>query len=1320
MKKAMFILLFLFFLFIPFSQLFAFTSNKATQEPFSFLIEKIPALTAEGQIYDIPIIIDNRSNQQATFKLTFHSLETIRLHNGETIIESPDSFERTVVVTANGKNESALGVSVLGAYRQAHYPIYCQIEYEWNGQIEKIELRPVIETNLITFIDSEKSLLTLSFNNNDFLKLSETSNYLPYWRYDNGTMNSLPVSWAGSEEQSKGSFNRCKFTRNGIMRSAWSIHPPYAGGAGVNGIRIPVEIPKEQTVVLRFYNAMRDVFDPEPPTDGVTYRVFVQEIDTKNQDSFLEILKQMPDAKNLISERHINNTNWEFTEVDLSSFKGKTILLTFENDPGPNRNTTCDGGFWGDVVLLTNPQPSQILTLAEKKIQYSVNLDLFSNQKPFAPDPAAVRRWSQNKKELERLFLDSTHCYQLANDQFVAITEGKNGFADCVITIGTKDQFLQIDGLLIRFNGTRIGREPLLGSCKWSGLIAVDNKSAAEKLIADQRKEWQKNPYRPATLSCVCYPEKEAIRFQFLSNRPEFIERVEFGTMSEKASRIYYGHGYCLVNPKKFEEPGDGFSCSTSHVGFDFENGLSILEASTLPIDSLKVDPELNIYSISSHPETCLTLLASPKGAMECAKLYRPLFDKEAAPLVHKKAGRFVFDFWGGSYQGVLDRMKEFVRYGLTDSLLIQHVWQHFGYDIRLPDIWPPRSEQGTLAELQETQIFCDENNIPFGLHDNYIDFYPDADGFSYDHILFNPDGSPQKAWYNPGPDIQSYRWNSTHFKPWLERNLNLIKPNLMQTAYFVDVFSSIHIADYYERDGNFVTKDVSLRCWNDCFDTIRETFNNNAITISESGSDVLIGHLDGADAILRRITTKPENFVNVMECDDFEYVPWFDMVNHDRFILHGVGYSDRYQGGMSRSLRGIESDDYISSEILTGHALMGDLPMNVRGMVRKYWLAQTVARAVAMDQIEDFEFVDNNIHRQRIHWKNGTTIFVNRGQEQWEVQDSNGKKHLLPKFGFLAYNDSKELENRFIAAIEMIDGQIAEFCRTNDSYFVNARQKVAGQVVPIRPVLTNFRADGKKFQCSIDWNAFEPTDQPYSIFIHLERPKLWWADKTKLYPIGGGEPVVPTNQWKGTMSSQVNDQFEIPDDIPDGVYSILVGLFDQKSGKRLPLLGTSTENLRIRIGDLEIRHQGDSVSLTMTPVVNDDLIDLRLVPNKKAIAFDDCLTQGAFRLERKTTLSNHSIQTNESAISDSSKVSDGENQTVWTLTPLPEEPVFRVQLDSKFFGKELIDSQEIILSRFNQKDELVDEVLLMLKNDKLEFEVDAAQFRFYEISVRK
>jgi hypothetical protein len=441
------------------------------------------------------------------------------------------------------------------------------------------------------------------------------------------------------------------------------------------------------------------------------------------------------------------------------------------------------------------------------------------------------------------------------------------------------------------------------------------------------------------------------------------------------------------------------------------------------------VNPGQKIYSLHTHLDATMTFVPGDKGAFDCARRYRPLYDKQRAGGFERKAGRFVFDIWGGRYSEIADTMKRMISYGLTDSLLTVHVWQRWGYDYRLPDIYPPQPQLGTVEDMRRIGEVCVGHDIPWGLHDNYIDFYPDAADYSYDDICFTEQGEPVKAWINRGRDAQSYRWRPDRIMPFVKRNLELIKPNLRPTHYFIDVFTSLTCFDFYDKQGDFHSMLETRKCWGETFAWIRNYLGDNAPMTSEAGHDQLTGYLDGSDCQHLQLSPVAKSFCNKLGCEDWERVPWFDAVLHNKFSLHGVGYSGRYQGGRDRSGHGIESDDYVSAEILEGHALMIDRGAFGRGAIRKYWLAQDFIRSIALDEIESVEFVDGDIHRQVIAWKSGARVYVNRGADDWSVA---GKT--LPQYGYFAKNGPIE------SCIERIDGVIVEQSSGPSGDYFNAR----------------------------------------------------------------------------------------------------------------------------------------------------------------------------------------------------------------------------------------------------------------------------------------
>ncbi|MGI6401103.1 MAG: DUF5696 domain-containing protein [Thermoguttaceae bacterium] len=1247
----------------------AFTCHRETRGPLTFEISKTDPITVEGQIYHTPLIIENQSDSKITIKLNFSSIDSFYLYDESSDpareIEAPNALEKEIVVEPQSTYQGEVAFAVRDAYLDAHYPIRARFEYTVDGKEELVELRPVFATKLTELLPSSSAMSVLSFKDRPYLKLngSRDQSYLPYWKQDKGEYTVLPVNWSGSVPEVQGGLNPTSMTRSGVERTSWSVHPPYNGGPGVIGARYAIEIPKAKYVSLRFYSAMRDVYPPEPPTDGVDFRVYAAPLSldadgSVSAETLANATREAPDAKDRIFADQYAGTEWKENNVDLSKFAGQTILLTLEADPGAKRDTTCDNSFWGDVAILAADAPFGDVASADEREALREN-----NLKAFAD---FVKSSPKNVPSSGVALDAGARGFDLDYGQYAVVTPGSMGVFDGWITIGSVDNFVQIDGIRVQYQGARVGFEPPYEQCvaltKFVDAKALEGEARlfarihGEEILGDipvdaHLDEFPMIKVAPSDrneLLCLVTKTVGGLAFRVVGARNAEITSVQFGPFTEKAKRVYFGHGVCIENPSKaFQQSGDGFGCSTSHIGLDFTNGLSLLEATTRPVNKFIVDPDLQIYTIATTCDTRLTLRSSDKGAFDCAIKYSPGFDKAPAPLVPKKAGRFVFDYWGGSYASVLNRMKTYVNYGLTNSMLLQHVWQHYGYDVRLPDIWPPRTEQGSFEELLETQKYLDEHGIPFGLHDNYIDFYPDADGFTYDDILFEANGQPQKAWYNPGPDVQSYRFNPTKFMPYAERNLNLIREYLMQTAYFTDVFSSIHIMDFYDREGVFHPRTETLDAWNRYFDLVRERFNNNAITVSESGSDALIGHLDGADAIFRRITDVQESFSAVIPCDDSEFVPWSDVVNHKRFILHGAGYSDRFQAGESRGVRGIESDDYITVEVLSGHAIMSDLAMSDRGTVRKYWLLQNLAESLALDEIVDFEFVDDDIHRQKITWKSGVVVYVNRSASDWTLDfniPDTDQPVVLPRYGFWT------MDNSSYGGVIRVNDQVAELRVDDENFFVNGRQMVSDSVSPIRGTFEDVEVvDSNTLEGKFIWNAVEPTETPYSVFMHIERPQTWWADKPELYVVPLPQQAKPTTEWEGREAELFGETLsvKIPEELPSGYYNLLCGLYD--SQRRLPLLGSSTKDRRYRLGGIHIEGAGANRKLTFTPAPSLLGVDERLVPNKKSTNFGVCDTTGAFRFEKKS------------------------DSTV-TLTPLPNEPAFSVKLATPFFASGKFD----------------------------------------------
>jgi hypothetical protein len=534
------------------------------------------------------------------------------------------------------------------------------------------------------------------------------------------------------------------------------------------------------------------------------------------------------------------------------------------------------------------------------------------------------------------------------------------------------------------------------------------------------------------------------------------IEQVAAGPWSSDAVRIYAGEGNVISGPKAFTLGFDGHRLATSYVGFEFP-GAAVVQAVDAVPDRLVVDPAQHIYTLETPHQQVLSFIPAA-DVWSGVKTWRGIGAPQAAAGVSRLAGRFVFDLWSGRYAESAQNLARAFRYGLTDAVVVWHNWQRWGYDYRLPDLYPPAPQHGTEDEFRALVETCRKAGVLFAPHDNYIDFYPDAEGFSYSNIVFTAAGAPQRAWFNYGRLAQSYRARPDRLRPFVERNVKLIRDGFAPTAYFIDVWSSAPPYDYWTADGKFASRETTRRVWGEAFAWIRETLGG-APQISEAGHDQLIGWLDGSQAQMLRVDPTPgRQFVWNVACADSERIPWLDAAYHDVFVQHGAGYSGRYQGGLDDAGHGIYSDDYIATEVMTGHPAMVGAAFNA-DVVRKYWLLHDLTRALAGRRIDRFEFTAGDLHRQHIRWDSGAEVWVNRGTTDWPV-----KGRVLPPFGFLARYAGGDV------GIERRDGAVVEWAEKGGSVYRRVRGRESGyrlegaRLLPLPGSSAPVCLTGKKF----------------------------------------------------------------------------------------------------------------------------------------------------------------------------------------------------------------------------------------------------------------
>ena len=1015
----------------------------------------------------------------------------------------------------------------------AHYPLHAWASFQADGREQQAHPILVVETKLPAKPIEQTTLpwKPLTLGRDRSLALLD----VPVFRFGVQAFGKQavmqPVGWTGTYEKNRTSVRTTdSVTLENDRRKVIGIHPPWWGGEkGTAWLEYALTLPQQSPILAKFATAVT----PSGNGDGVTFRVRAVDFDAP-EGTLGEV----------VFERHSAAKTWEENEADLSRFAGKSIRLQFESHPGPKENTTFDQSYWAEPLLV---------------------IGNVSSPPPFPPTGTA----------------DSTVLgkVQLGGKQIdVHLWPGRQGLLDARIGFRLGQEMVVFDGFNVRVMGMEIG----------SGAAPVtltDTKSTAKPGEQVTRHRFN-SLYGTFDVVIGLKVADNALRASFrLENAPAAkpwfaprLEEISLGRFSQPVHRVYAGHGNVLEQPEAFTLGFDGHRLATSHIGVDFADGISLVQAVDITPQRLEFNPTAGHVSLHAADQTTFTLIPAD-NVWTAVKQYREINGLKAAGGVKSLAGRFVFDIWGGPKFGdAADLLQQAIRYGLTDSAVVWHSWQRWGYDYRLPEIYPPNPQRGTEADLQRMIQLCKDADVLFALHDNYIDFYPDAKGFSYPkEIAFQENGQPRKAWLNEGREARSYRYRADRIGEHLRPNLQEIKKNLGPTAYFIDVWSSAPPYDYWTSDGKFFSALSTRGEWGADFAWIRELLGNNAPQISESGHDQLIGWLDGAQTNHLRVgppvgTGRHAHTLWNFRCKDAERIPWFDVAHHDRFILHGAGYSTRYPAGLDPRMHGVYSDDYIATEVLTGHPTMAISAFG-HDVVRKYWLTSDLMRALALRTIESVDFVGDDLHRQHVSWSNGGEIFVNRGKSDWQP---SGETAELPEYGFLAKVPTAE--GVVAARVSRQQGLIVEAAMSPNQVYVNARG-VSGKMYNIRPTAKAAAlSKPRSVKTLIEWDLKERIPEgarPFVHFVDAEGEIIFQGSYSSSQFFAKETGKVPM-ETSSTLPASIK---------PGDTLELCVGVYYPSNGGRIPLIGLTDSETRARLGTMQFLGQGEQITgMRFTP----------------------------------------------------------------------------------------------------------------------------------------
>ncbi|BCM92426.1 hypothetical protein IAD21_04306 [Abditibacteriota bacterium] len=1014
----------------------------------------------------------------------------------------------------------------------------------------------------------------------------------------------FPVGWTGYFDETTGVACQPAAEQNG--RRSWLLHPPWLGGvSGLSRQSFTFALPRANHIELKGAFAMR-IANTEG-SDGVTFRVKV--------------------AGQTMVDEHTKSTQWRDFSFDLSSYAGKTVTIAFESDAGPQTNSSFDFALWGNrQLVISGFTPSAISNSAPLALPLA---RLASAAKPdtggTAPKGAYAGRQTvtvaAQKATLSYGGADGTFVYSWQPPRTddgsplgtlllsARMKMGVGRLAPLVrLPLADDARIRWIDGTVLKLQSSRFEKSS-------TGVTLVSRYAGKDQT---------------ATVRFAARLVGKSLVFDVTCDQP-LVRSFACGGWGpvmrrQPVATPYYtssGNVYFLKKENLFVNAFNDWTASNATA---LENGRAIYNALTDgKYNRLR---ERAVFAPAWNLDEVLPTIPNP-----------------ASPYLREVGGKLVLDIWGGNYLDIAKRLTQFHDYGLRDIVAIIHVWQRDGYDNGLPAHYPANAGLGGDAGMTQLVQTSTKLGYRIALHENYVDYYPNYEGFKDSDISLRSDSTKETAWYNEGTKMQSFAIQPNAILPLAQSQSPEIHRRYGTNANYLDVHSAV--PPWFHVDAR--ASEAGAGEFSTVFQTHRKLWaferqTHRGPTFGEGNNHWFwSGLLDGAEAQVQNGWNTPL-MVN------------FDLLKiHPLESNHGMGYYERWWDKTNWS--GLPPmqvlDRYRMQTLAFGHAaFLGGATWND---LRLAWLEHNLmtpvtaryatARPVEISYWANGKWLDDSALARasassncvRVRYDNGLTLVSNADQTPMSVGGAT-----LPQYGWRA-------DGAGVTAYTAVrSGVTVDFAQTPISTFANARNASTwdtGPTARTRVAIADFaQTVPRRFRVNYQWTVGEKYDADNRIFVHFTNPAS--KEPSGIAFQDDHVPATPTSQWQ--PGSVINDgprEIRLPDDLKDGDYEMVTGLYND-NGRR-QLAGEADSNGRARLGTLQVRNGGQTLTF-VTPVDRSQqrrqIYTVGLNTQNKVIDFGSVRTDGSVMVRLEGT--------------------------EWVLQTLPRDEKFVVELDSARFGR--------------------------------------------------
>ncbi|MBN1845526.1 MAG: hypothetical protein JW810_07565 [Sedimentisphaerales bacterium] len=313
------------------------------------------------------------------------------------------------------------------------------------------------------------------------------------------------------------------------------------------------------------------------------------------------------------------------------------------------------------------------------------------------------------------------------------------------------------------------------------------------------------------------------------------------------------------------------------------------------------------------------------------------------------------------------EQLRALAKRGLTRAYVHLDGWGFRGYDNLHPDILPPSREAGGWEGLDQLARTCEQLGYVFALHDQYRDYYLDAQSYEQRHavLLENGQRPSGSTWYGGRQSILCPRLAPGHVT---KNYRSLLDHGIRIRGAYLDVFAVVPPDECYDPE-HPVTRRQCLEYRGDCFDYIRCQVG---VVSSEEPADWAIGHLDLVHHGPFALDPNPGHGQALGIP-----IPLFSLVYHDAILI---------PWSLGRGAWGIPEKDsgYLHGLAHAGLPYLSIEPSNEE--LERVRLMCRLNQRLALQEMTGHRFLDDTYRRQQTVFADGTTVTIDLDRDTFGI----------------------------------------------------------------------------------------------------------------------------------------------------------------------------------------------------------------------------------------------------------------------------------------------------------------------------------------------